>query len=230
MTFNVDQYKELVQRYAHYSQSAEHFDKFRLSVDARKQMGVDSALANPDYFVGLPDDLLHQGLDIVLNDYAAKFEAESKANLETILDATAQSTKPEELLGLTVGLKPVKGKYDEIAGKHAQLLVYKEILERAAKTKDVSQIASMYIQEHKEYADIIKYHAAHNPDLLIGVFVTGKVARAEKELVEQFYKPGSEELDATKIKEYASYLLQNAKGKDFADGMLEFAARAYSKK
>jgi len=77
---------------------------------------------------------------------------------------------------------------------------------------------------------LIRYHQAQNPGLLVEIFKKGKLMKAQVELIEQFHNADGKELDVDKVRDYADYLLQSAKGKDFVDGMYGFAANTYLKK
>lgn len=236
MTFNVDNYTELVQKYAWYSQSVQNFDKFRLSMQARQQLGLDldedSDLANPKSYVGVPDELLHEGLERVLGKVSKKFEAESRPNLDAIVSDAHNALTADGLMGYLVHapVQPAEGKYDEIVAKHKKLVTYEQIAERAKQTKDIRQVAAFYMKQHEKdqhLLSLIAYHAEHSGNFLVEIFEQGALARAQREFINSFDDKDGK-LDSEKLKDYTSYALGSTKDSEkFSNAMLSLATQTY---
>nr|MBA4405576.1 hypothetical protein [Nanoarchaeum sp.] len=233
MTFNVDNYKELVQKYAGYMQSIQDFDKFRFSVEGRKQLGLDSALASEIAFEKAPDELVYQNLEQVISDFSKRFEAETRSNLDTIVSDAHDALTADGLLGYLIGanISPAKGKYDDVVAKHQKLTKYRQMVETAKETKDNKQVAAYYMEKHKgneAILNLIAYHARHSGNLLVEIFEQKVLISAGQEFVSYFADKEGTTLDSDKLKDYSAYAFGSVKGgKSFSDATLNLAIQTY---
>ncbi|MBS3172098.1 hypothetical protein J4438_00775 [Candidatus Woesearchaeota archaeon] len=233
MTFNVDEYKKLVQKYATYQEALESFDDARVrnSPKLRQELG-DELHDDPYFFAGASDDRFLAELQATRNVEARKFQSETKGNLEDILAALDSG----KLLGQVAQLgAPKNGEYKDIAKAHKELNQYLGIIHQVMRSQDANLIINFYLEKNKDEPELqaaLKYFAANSDyKFWVDVFKRGPLRKINGKFTEYFVKEGTDKLDDGKVRTYSKYVLDNVKDENqFASAMLPLVSSAYLNK